>query len=202
MIKRLFDFVFSFLGFILLSPIFVVIAFLIKLDNRGPVFYKGKRVGHLGKVFYIYKFRSMVVNAEKIGGSNTSDRDPRITKIGIFLRKTKLDELPQLVNVLKGEMSFVGPRPEVEKYVSTYTEIEKNVLTVKPGITDWATLWDNDEGALLAKYDDPDKAYVEIILPRKLKLQCDYVKNNNFLIDLKILWLTLKTLFNRKKTSI
>lgn len=133
----------------------------------GPVFYRGVRVGRNGKLFRIYKFRTMVVNAEKIGGSSTADDDPRITRIGKFIRKHKLDELPQLINVLKGEMSFVGPRPEVQHYVNMYTAEEKAMLSVKPGITDWASLWNSDEGAILAGSPDPEKTYMEEIRPEK-----------------------------------
>lgn len=141
----------------------------------------------------------MVVNAEKIGGPSTSDDDLRITKIGKRIRKYKLDELPQLINVLKGEMSFVGPRPEVPFYVNMFTEEEKAILTVKPGITDWASLWNPDEGAILAGSSDPEKTYMEKIRPKKLKLQFRYVKNHSFLVDLKIILLTARTILARRK---
>ena len=139
----------------------------------------------------------MVVNAEKLGGSSTADDDPRITKTGKFLRKYKLDELPQLINVLKGEMSFVGPRPEVQHYVDMFTEEEKAILDVRPGITDWASLWNPDEGAILKESKDPEKAYIEKIRPKKLKLQLKYVRKRSFWIDLKIILLTLKTIMIR-----
>jgi lipopolysaccharide/colanic/teichoic acid biosynthesis glycosyltransferase len=139
----------------------------------------------------------MVVEAEKLGGPSTADDDPRITKIGRLLRKFKLDELPQLINVLKGEMSFVGPRPEVQHYVEMFTEEEKAILSVRPGITDWASLWNPDEGAILAESFDPEKAYMEEIRPQKLKLQLKYVRERSFSSDLKIIFLTLKTIMIR-----
>jgi len=197
MLKRLFDILFSAFGLIVMSPLLIFSAMAIKLDSKGPAFYRGKRVGRYGRPFRICKFRTMVVNAEKLGGSSTADDDPRITKTGKFLRKHKLDELPQLINVLKGEMSFVGPRPEVQHYVDMFTEEEKAILNVRPGITDWASLWNPYEGAILKGSQDPEKAYMEMIRPEKLKLQLKYVKNNSFWIDLKIILLTLKTIMIR-----
>jgi lipopolysaccharide/colanic/teichoic acid biosynthesis glycosyltransferase len=200
MIKRLFDIVFSFTGLIILSPVYIIIGIILKLDSKGPIFYRGVRVGLNRKHFKIFKFRTMVVNAEQIGGSSTADDDPRITKIGKFLRKYKLDELPQLINVLKGDMSFVGPRPEVPFYVNMFTEEEKAILTVKPGMTDYASIWDSDEGALLAGSPDPEKTYMEKIRPQKIKLQLEYVKKHSFWIDLKIIFKTLKIIALRQKT--
>jgi len=197
MIKRLFDIVLSFTGLIILSPVFIIIGIFLKLDSKGPIFYKGVRVGLNGKHFKIFKFRTMVANAEQIGGASTADDDPRITKVGKFLRKYKLDELPQLINVLKGEMSFVGSRPEVPFYVNMFTDEEKSILTVKPGMTDWASIWDSDEGALLAGSPDPEKTYMEKIRPQKIKLQLEYVKIHSFGIDLKIILKTLKTIIFR-----
>jgi lipopolysaccharide/colanic/teichoic acid biosynthesis glycosyltransferase len=196
-VKRLFDITFAILGFIILIPVFLIVAILIKTEDGGPVFYRGVRVGQFGKPFRIFKFRTMVVNADKIGGPSTADDDPRITKIGKFLRKYKLDELPQLINVLKGEMSFVGPRPEVPFYVNMFTEEEKKILTVKPGITDWASLWDSDEGAILAGSSDPEKTYMEKIRPQKLRLQLKYVNEHSFFIDLKIILETLIKILRR-----
>lgn len=147
--KRLFDIVFSLLGLIILSPFILVLAILIKEEDGGSVFYRGVRVGRHGKPFRIFKFRTMVVNAENIGGPSTPDDDPRITGIGRFLRKYKLDELPQLINVLKGEMSLVGPRPEVPHYVNMLTKEERAILSVRPGITDWASICNSDEGAVI-----------------------------------------------------
>lgn len=192
--KRLFDIIFSIIGLVLLSPLLLIIAYLIKNEDGGSVFYRGVRVGWYGKLFKIFKFRTMVVNAEKIGGSSTADDDPRITKIGKFIRKYKLDELPQLLNVFKGEMSFVGPRPEVQHYVNMFTEKEKAILSVRPGITDWASVWNPDEGAILAGSFDPEKAYMEKIRPEKLRLQLKYVREQSFWNDLKILLLTIKAL--------
>ena len=198
MLKRIFDIIFSILGLIIFLPLFLIIALLIKKDDKGPIFYRGERIGQFGKPFRIFKFRTMVVNADKIGGPSTADDDPRITKIGKFLRKYKLDELPQLINVLKGEMSFVGPRPEVPFYVNMFTEEEKKILTVKPGITDWASLWDSDEGEILAGSSEPEKTYMEKIRPEKLRLQLKYVNEHSFFVDLKIILETLtKLLFKR-----
>lgn len=199
MAKRLFDIVVSSIGLLILSPLFLLITLLIKLDSKGSVFYRGVRVGRFGKPFRIFKFRTMVVNAEKIGGPSTAGDDPRITKIGKFLRKYKLDELPQLVNVLKGEMSFVGPRPEVKQYVDMFTEEEKAILSVKPSITDWASLWNIDEASILAGSQDPEKTYMEKIRPIKLKLQLKYVKERSLYIDLKIIILTILSVVNRKR---
>jgi len=195
--KRLFDIVFSLLGLMLTTPILLILAILIKREDGGPVFYRGVRVGRHGKLFRIFKFRTMVVNAEKIGGSSTADDDPRITKIGKFIRKYKLDELPQLINVLKGEMSFVGPRPEVQHYVNMYTNEEKAILNVKPGITDWASMWNSDEGAILAGSTDAEKTYMEKIRPEKIRLQLKYVKERSFWVDVIIVFQTLFKLIKR-----
>jgi len=191
MIKRVFDVIFSLIGLFLTGPVFLYAACLIRNGDKGPVFYRGERVGRNGKLFRMYKFRTMVVNAETLGGSSTADDDVRITRIGKFLRKYKLDELPQLINVLKGEMSFVGPRPEIKKYVDQYNEEEKQILTVRPGITDWASIWNADEGAVLAGTEDPDRAYEELIRPKKLKLQLKYVQEQSLSTDMKIIILTL-----------
>ena len=153
----MFDAIFSLAGLVLLSPFLLLIAVLIKKEDRGPMFYRGVRVGRYEKPFKIFKFRTMVANAENLGGLSTADDDPRITKTGKFLRKYKLDELPQFINVLKGEMSFVGPRPEVQHYVDMFTEKEKTILNVRPGITDWASLWNPNEGAILVGSPDPEK---------------------------------------------
>jgi len=197
--KRIFDIVISSISLLILSPLFLIISLLIKLDSCGPVFYRGIRIGQFGKPFKIYKFRTMVVNADKIGGPSTADDDPRITRIGKILRKYKFDELPQLINVLKGEMSIVGPRPEVPFYVNMFTEEEKKILSVKPGITDWASLWDCDEGAILKGSPNPEKTYMEKIRPIKIKLQLKYVDNHSFFTDLKIIFLTILTIFTKKR---
>ncbi|MAG94538.1 MAG: hypothetical protein CMJ48_12425 [Planctomycetaceae bacterium] len=194
MLKRTFDVTAALVGILFVSPILLAISLRIKLGSKGPLFYRGLRVGRFGKPFRIYKFRTMVVDAEKIGGSSTSDDDPRITPVGKFLRKYKLDELPQLINVFDGTMSLVGPRPEVQQYVDLYSEEEQAILQIRPGITDWASIWNSDEGALLAGSDDPDKAYEELIRPTKLRLQLFYADNHSVLGDVKIILCTLRTL--------
>jgi len=194
MYKRPFDLILASLGMFLLSPCLLWIAWRIRQEDGGPIFYRGVRVGLEGKPFRIFKFRTMVVDAEKLGASSTSDDDLRITRIGGFLRKYKLDELPQLINVVVGEMSIVGPRPEIQRYTDMYTDEEKAILTVRPGITDYASIWNADEGAILAGAEDPDKAYETLIRPKKLKLQLKYVKEQSLWVDLKIIGLTLLTI--------
>ena len=194
MLKRLFDISASSLGIAVLSPLLGAIAILIKLSSSGPVFYRGVRVGRFGKSFRIFKFRTMVVDAEKIGGPSTADDDPRITRIGKFLRKYKLDELPQLINVLKGEMSFVGPRPEVRQEVSLYSEEEKALLRVRPGVTDYASIKFHNEGEILKGSAEPHEAYRVLIRPEKIKLGLEYVKNPSLWTDCKILLMTCRTL--------
>ena len=196
MAKRLFDIIFSFLGLVITTPLLGLIALLIKLDSKGPVFYRGKRVGWFGSPFRIFKFRSMVEKAEELGGPSTASDDPRLTKIGKFLKKYQLDELPQLINVLKGEMSLVGPRPEVKMYVDMMTDEErKTILSIKPGMTDLASLWDFHEGEILRGSPDPEKTYQEKIRPTKIKLQLEYVKNRSFWLDLKIILKTILKIF-------
>lgn len=199
MLKKVFDFFVSFASLLVLSPILIIISVLIKLDSRGPVFYRGVRAGIKGQPFKIYKFRTMVIDAEKKGGPSTADDDARITRIGKILRKVKLDELPQLLNILEGDMSFVGPRPEVYFYVNMYNEEEKNILSVKPGITDRASIWNSDEGSILKGSTDPEKTYMEKIRPTKLKLQLEYVKSNSFWSDMGIIFKTMNEIFIRKK---
>jgi len=179
-----------------------MVAILIKLDSPGPVLYKGTRAGKDGKSFKMLKFRTMVVNADRIGGSSTPDDDPRITRVGQFLRKYKLDELPQLINVFKGDMSLVGPRPEVQHYVDMFTEEEKAILSVRPGITDWASLWNPDEGAILAGAEDPEQAYMELIRPTKLRLQLKYVRERSFGVDLQIILKTIEAVVLRRQPII
>ena len=182
----------SLFGLILFSPVLIAVTLLIRSENSGPVFYRGVKVGQYGYPFRIFKFRTMVLDAENIRGPSTADDDPRITKVGRFIRKYKLDELPQLINVLKGEMSFFGPRPEVQHYVDMFTEEEKSILSVRPGITDWASLWNPDEGAILAGSPDPEKAYMEKIRPKKIALLLKYVHERSFWTDLKIIFLTFQ----------
>ncbi|MBX0313159.1 MAG: sugar transferase [Sulfurihydrogenibium sp.] len=189
--KRIFDVTASIIGLIVLLPLFIIIAILIKLNDKGPIFYKQKRIGQNFKPFELLKFRTMVVNADKIGPAVTKDGDPRITKIGKFLRKTKLDELPQLWNVIRGDMSIVGPRPEVEKYIQYYKDDYKEILKVKPGITDYATIKFRNEEEILSKYDDTESAYIKYVLPEKIKLYKTYIKEISFFTDLKIIFWTL-----------
>lgn len=196
MIKRLFDVIFALLGLILVSPLFLVIAVLIKRESPGPVFYRGERVRKNGKSFKIFKFRTMVENADKIGGPSTAGDDPRLTRIGNFLKRFQLDELSQLINVLKGEMSLVGPRPEVPLYVNMMTEEERKIiLSVRPGMTDYASLWNFHEGEILKGSSDPEKIYMEKIRPEKIRLQFKYVKSRSFMVDLKIIVKTVIKLF-------
>ncbi len=201
-LKRAFDIIATAGGLVIVAPVMIIIAILIKIDDGGPVFYRGLRVGRYGKLFRIFKFRTMVVNAEKIGRPPTADNDPMITKIGKFIRKYKLDELPQLINVLKGEMSLVGPRPQVQHYVNMFTEEEKAILSVRPGITDWASLWNPDQGAILAGSPDPQKTYMEKISPGKIALQLKYVRERSFWSDIKIILETLWTVVSRKKPGL
>jgi len=188
--KRLFDILASALGLLMLSPLFILIAMGIKFDSPGPVFYRGERVGLRGRRFRIFKFRTMVRNAEKLGGTTTGENDPRVTRMGRFLRGRKLDELPQLLNVLIGDMSLVGPRPEVPEYADRYTGEEKLILSVRPGITDWSSLRFIDLQAHVGS-DDPDAAFREKVLPEKNRLRLEYVRDRSFWTDMKILWLTL-----------
>jgi lipopolysaccharide/colanic/teichoic acid biosynthesis glycosyltransferase len=192
--KRLFDIVTSLFGLIIISPLLLIISILIKNESSGPAFYRGERVGKNGKKFRIFKFRSMVLDADKIGGPSTSADDPRLLKIGKFLKSHNLDELPQLINILKGEMSFVGPRPEVPSEVETYDEETKRIiLSLKPGMTDLATLSNIHEGEILRGAVDPHEAYRTLIKPQKLSLTKQYVKNRSFWLDIKIILKTLKS---------
>lgn len=196
MAKRLFDMVFSFLGLIITSPLLIVMAVLIKLDSKGPVFFRGTRIGRFGKPFRIFKFRTMVANAQSLGGPSTAADDSRLTKIGKFLKKYQLDELPQLVDVLRGKMSFVGPRPEVQMYVNIMSKEEKKtILSVLPGITDLASLWNFHEGEILKGSRDPERTYLEKIRPKKIELQIKYVKSRSFLLDIKIIFKTIFKIF-------
>ena len=188
---RFFDFVLSLVGLVILAPIFIVLAVWIKIDSMGPVFYKQIRVGQNGKDFGLFKFRSMVVDADKKGLITVGGRDPRITRSGYFIRKYKLDELPQLINVLVGDMSLVGPRPEVRKYVELYTDEQQKVLSVKPGITDYASIEYMDENEILGKSTDPEKTYIEEIMPEKIKYNMKYIKNRSLIEYFKIIFLTV-----------
>jgi lipopolysaccharide/colanic/teichoic acid biosynthesis glycosyltransferase len=189
-IKRAFDFVVALIALVVVSPILIALAVIIKLTSEGPVFYRGVRIGLRGKPFRIFKFRTMVINAEKLGGSATAEDDPRITAIGRFIRRTKCDEFPQFLNVLTGDMSLVGARPEVKKYVDMYTHEEKVILELRPGITDWACIWNSNEAAVLEGSADPEKTYEELIRPTKLALQLYYARNHSLFVDMKILFHT------------
>jgi len=196
--KRLFDFIASFFGLILLAPIFVLIALWIKIDSRGPIFFRQERVGFQGEGFRIHKFRTMVLDAEKKGKQITVGADSRITTVGSFLRKYKLDEIPQLIDVLAGDMSLVGPRPEVSKYIDCYSDDEKfDVLSVKPGITDNASIEFRDENELLASSKDPEAAYISEVLPKKIALYRKYVKERSFFGDVAIIFKTIFLIIKR-----
>jgi lipopolysaccharide/colanic/teichoic acid biosynthesis glycosyltransferase len=189
---RVLDFVFSLLGLIILFPILFLIGLWVKLDSEGPIFYIQKRVGLNGEDFNLFKFRSMRVNADKLGLLTVGGRDPRITNSGYIIRKYKLDELPQLFNVLKGEMSLVGPRPEVRKYVDLYTSDQRQVLQVRPGITDEASIKYKNENDLLATSDNPEKIYIEEIMPAKLELNKKFIQNPSMVNYFSII---LRTIF-------
>jgi lipopolysaccharide/colanic/teichoic acid biosynthesis glycosyltransferase len=190
MIKRSFDLVFSVLALLGVSPLLLILAVLIKRDSPGPVFYRGVRSGLHGKPFRIYKFRTMVDDAEQRGGPSTALNDPRITGTGRFLRKYKLDELPQLINILLGEMSFVGPRPQVERYTRLYTPEEQVILSVRPGLTDYASIHFIHLDAILGN-EDVDEKYLREVEPEKNRLRIQYARNASFQTDMKILYRTL-----------
>ena len=181
MLKRSFDVLCSGFGLLVISPIFLLVSALIVLTSKGGIFYKQKRIGLHGKEFYILKFRTMKTGADKLGLLTVGDKDPRVTWIGFYLRKSKLDELPQLINVLKGEMSLVGPRPEVSKYVDLYSEEDRIVLTIRPGITDYASIHFRNENEILKEATDPEKKYIEEIMPLKLKLNKKYITERAYL---------------------
>ena len=188
--KRLFDIVASGLGLIVLSPVFLILAIWIKCDSEGPVFYRQVRVGRWNKDFRIFKFRSMRVGADKGSLVTIGGRDPRITRSGYFIRKFKFDELPQLINVLVGDMSLVGPRPEVRHYVDYYTPEQMHVLDVRPGITDPASIKFRNENELMEKAEDPEKYYIEVIMQEKIRLYLEYVEKHNFWYDLGLIFKT------------
>lgn len=190
-IKRIFDFLVSLVGIIILSPVFIIVSIAIKIDSRGSILFLQKRVGKDGKEFNIYKFRTMVTDAEKLGKQITIGNDSRITKVGAFLRKFKIDELPQLFNVLLGDMSLVGPRPEVPKYVALYNDEQKKVLSIRPGITDMASLRYKDENDILGKVDNPEEYYINVIMKDKLSLNLEYIEKSNVFFDI---YLIVKTI--------
>ena len=188
---RFCDIVFSFIGLLLLSPLFLIVALWIVIDDPGPVFYCQQRVGRNNKDFGLLKFRSMRVGADKMSLITIGDRDPRVTRAGYYIRKFKLDELPQLWNVLIGDMSLVGPRPEVRRYVDLYTEEQCKVLSVRPGITDYASIEYIDENKLLAQAEDPDKTYIEEIIPATIALNMRYINDRTLGQYFKIIFLTI-----------
>ncbi len=196
--KRLFDIIFSSIVLLLFLPFGVIIALIISFTSRGGVFYTQERIGKGGKTFGLYKFRTMRKNADKAGKLTVGMRDPRITGIGYFLRKYKLDEFPQFINVLIGEMSVVGPRPEVEEYAEMYTQSQRDILKVKPGITDYASLQYYDENRLLGESDNPRETYINEIMPAKIELNRKYIDNPTLVRDLKIVWLTFLKVLGRK----
>ncbi|MFM7023839.1 MAG: sugar transferase [Flavobacteriales bacterium] len=191
MLKRLFDIAASAFGLLVFAPFFILISILVLFSGKGGIFFLQTRVGKDNKDFKMFKFRTMAPGSEKKGQLTVGARDNRITKVGYYLRKFKLDEVPQLINVLIGHMSVVGPRPEVRRYVDLYTPEQMRVLSVKPGITEWASLKFFDENALLAQSSDPEKTYIEEVMPAKLQLNLEYVNNHSFGTDLKIIFKTI-----------
>jgi lipopolysaccharide/colanic/teichoic acid biosynthesis glycosyltransferase len=197
MAKTVLDLLISIIGLIVLAPFFLIIALLIKADSRGSVFYQQERVGMNGKLFKLFKFRTMRIDADKAAAITIGERDPRITTIGFYLRKYKLDELPQLINVLVRDMSLVGPRPELKKFVDLYEGTQRNVITVRPGITDYASIEFRNENELLAGKEDPIQFYIEEIMPVKLKLNLEYINDQSFWLDVKIIFKTIFSIFKK-----
>lgn len=196
--KRLFDIIVALTGLILLSPLFVLVAALIKLDSTGPVFFRQERIGKGFRPFNILKFRTMVHDAQKRGGLITAGNDPRITRAGIFLRKTKIDELPQLINVLKGDMSFVGPRPEVRQFVELFRKDYEEILKVRPGVTDIASLKYQNEAKILGQFSNPQEEYVRSVLPDKIRLAKEYIQRSSLFFDLRLMLRTVPRLVGLK----
>lgn len=191
MSKRIFDIVFSIIGLIILFPLLLIIAFLIKLDSKGPILFVQARVGKNNRDFNIYKFRTMRMESDKKGLLTLGNNDSRITKIGYFLRRYKIDEFPQLINILKGDMSFVGPRPELRYYVNFYNEDDMKIFQVRPGITGLASLKYRNEVELLKAAENPEEFFITTIIPDKLKYNKEYIKKSNLLFDFKLIWLTI-----------
>lgn len=196
--KRLFDIIASGCGLLVLSPIFLIVALWIKLDSQGPVFYRQTRVGRYNKDFRIFKFRSMRVGSDKGSLVTIGGRDPRVTRSGYFIRKFKIDELPQLINVFTGDMSLVGPRPEVRHYVNFWTPEQMRVLDVRPGITDPASIRFRNENELLEKADDPERYYIDVIMQEKIKLYLEYVEKSSFWYDIKLIFQTFKVIITER----
>lgn len=195
--KRLFDILASGFGLIVLSPLFLVLAIWIKADSRGPVFYRQTRVGRGNRDFRLFKFRSMRIGSDRQGLITIGGHDPRVTRSGYYIRKYKLDELPQLINVFLGDMSLVGPRPEVRKYVELYTPRQLHVLDVRPGITSLASIRYRNENDILAASDDPDRCYIEKVLPDKLKIDLEYVGKASFFYDIKLIFVTFREIITK-----
>ena len=200
--KRVFDIVVSLAGLVFLLPLLGLVALLIKLDSLGTVFFKQERMGKGFRPFLIYKFRTMVHDAPARGGSITVGKDPRITRVGHFLRKTKVDELPQLINVVKGDMTLVGPRPEVPHYVELFRKEYEEILKIRPGITDLASLKYRDEAAILGQSENPEEEYLRRILPEKIQLAKDYMKQSSFFFDIIVIFKTLLKVFKSKNTLV
>ena len=196
--KRIFDIVASGLGLLAFSPIFIILAIWIKLDSKGPIFYRQVRVGRHNKDFRIFKFRSMRVGSDKGSLVTIGGRDPRITRSGYFIRKFKFDELPQLINVFVGDMSLVGPRPEVRHYVDYWTEEQMHVLDVRPGITDPASIKFRNENELLEKAEDPEKYYIDVVMQEKIKLYLEYVEKSSFWYDIKLIFKTFQVIITER----
>lgn len=196
--KRLFDILASGCGLLVLSPIFIIVAIWIKLDSPGPVFYRQTRVGRYNKDFRIFKFRSMRVGSDKGSLVTIGGRDPRVTRSGYFIRKFKIDELPQLINVFAGDMSLVGPRPEVRHYVNYWTPDQMRVLDVRPGITDPASIRFRNENELLEKAQDPERYYIDVIMQEKIKLYLEYVEKSSFWYDIKLIFQTFKVIITER----
>lgn len=198
MLKRLFDIISSFIVLLLLLPLLIIITFLISLGSKGGPFYRQKRIGKNNVPFNLLKFRTMKIGSDKKGLLTVGNNDNRITKIGSVLRKYKLDELPQLINILKGQMSVVGPRPEVEKYVKLYDKSQLKILNVKPGLTDYASLEYLDENKILAKSDQPEATYIKEVMPAKLKLNQKYISEFSLSTDIKIIFLTISKILSKR----
>ena len=196
--KRLFDILASGCGLLVLSPVFIIVAIWIKLDSQGPVFYRQTRVGRYNKDFRIFKFRSMRVGSDKGSLVTIGGRDPRVTRSGYFIRKFKIDELPQLIHVFIGDMSLVGPRPEVRHYVDYWTAEQMKVLDVRPGITDPASIRFRNENELLEKADDPERYYIDVIMQEKIKLYLEYVQKSSFWYDIKLIFQTFKVIITER----
>lgn len=197
MAKRIFDIIAATIGLLILLPFLVLIALAIALDSRGPILFLQQRIGKGGEPFFLFKFRTMHVGSDKGTAITVGNRDPRITRVGYYLRKSKMDELPQLYNVLKGEMSFVGPRPEVKKFVDLYTPEQRKVLEITPGMTDYASILFRNENELLDGKNDPVSFYIDHIMPKKLQLNLEYINSNSLWMDFKIIFKTLMVIFKK-----